>query len=190
MGNPKSNAQKSGLSLKTWTIICLVLICIIAVILRGIVVYKLYPLEYKEEIAASSDKYSLDKYMVSAVICTESHFNDAAKSPKGAVGLMQVMPETGKWAADKMGLEDYTDSKLSDPDVNIEIGCWYLHYLKEMFGDDKRKILAAYNAGPANVKDWTKSDGTLSDIPFEETQQYLNRVLRYYEIYKGLYKDF
>ncbi len=189
MGSSKDK-RKPILSLKAWTIICLVLICAAAVILRGIIVYELYPLEYKEEIAASSAEYSLDKYIVCAVIYTESHFNDNAKSGKGAIGLMQIMPETGKWAAGKMGLEGYSADMLSDPEINIEIGCWYLNYLHGIFGDDTRKILAAYNAGPANVKDWTKSDGSLGDIPYKETKQYLERVLRYYEIYKGLYKDF
>lgn len=190
MGSPKKSAKKSVLSLKAWTIICLLLICAAAVIIRGIVVYKLYPLEYKEEIVSSSAEYSLDKYMVCAVIYTESHFNDNAKSAKGAVGLMQIMPETGEWAAGKMGLEGYTASMLYEPETNIAIGCWYLNYLQSMFGDDMRKVLAAYNAGPANVKDWMGSDGTLKEIPYKETQQYLERVLRYYEIYKGLYKDF
>lgn len=190
MGRSKNRAEKPVFSLKAWTIICLALICVIAVILRGIVVYKIYPLEHKEEIAATSAEYSLDKYMVCAVIYTESHFNDEARSAKGAVGLMQIMPDTGKWAAEKMGLEGYSDSMLLNPEVNIAIGCWYLHYLKDMFGDDMRKVLAAYNAGPANVKNWAESDGLLKNIPYEETEQYLDRVLRYYEIYKGLYKDF
>ncbi len=190
MANTKKSAGKPALSIKAWTLICLALICIAAVILRGIVVYRLYPLEHKEEITASSTEYSLEKHMVCAVIYAESHFNDNAISAKGAVGLMQIMPETGEWAAGKMGIEGYTDSMLSDPEINIAIGCWYLHYLQGVFGDDMRKVLAAYNAGPAKVKNWMENDSSLENIPYEETEQYLKRVLRYYEIYKGLYKDF
>lgn len=190
MGRSKSRTEKSVFSLKTWTVICLALIIIAAVALRWIIVYEIYPLEHREEITASSAEYSLDKYLVCAVIYTESSFKDDAKSSAGAIGLMQIMPNTGNWAAEKMELQDYSESKLSDPGVNIAIGCWYLNYLNDMFGGDMRKVLAAYNAGPANVKEWSKSDDSLSNIPYEETRQYLDRVLRYYEIYKGLYKDF
>lgn len=177
-------------NLKLWTILCLVLVCVAAIALRGIIVYKLYPLEFKNEIKASSSEYSLDKYMVCAVIYTESHFDKSALSGKGAVGLMQIMPDTGAWAAGKMGLEGYTAEMLSDAAVNIRIGCWYLQYLSGLFNGDMRKVLAGYNAGPNNVQSWLNSEGALDDIPYKETEQYLERVLRYYEIYKGLYSDF
>lgn len=179
-----------GDNLKLWTILCLVLVCVAAIALRGFVVYRLYPLEFKDEIKASSAKYSLDKYMVCAVIYTESHFNKQAVSGPGAVGLMQVMPDTGAWAAGKMGLEGFSEDKLKDPETNIAIGCWYLQYLSDLFSGDMRKVLAGYNAGPANVQNWVDSEGALGDIPYEETKQYLDRVLRYYEIYKGLYPGF
>lgn len=189
MGKPKKS-EVTIRNMKLWTIICLIVICIVAVALRWVFVYKLYPLEYKQEITASSTEYSIDKYLVCAVIYTESHFNEDAVSGRGAVGLMQIMPDTGKWAAEKIGLNSYTESMLSNPEVNITIGCWYLSYLNNMFDNDIRKVLAGYNAGPANVKEWIKEDGSLSDIPYEETEKYVKKVLMYYEIYKGLYTDF
>jgi soluble lytic murein transglycosylase len=89
-----------------------------------------------------------------------------------------------------MELEGYTADKLSDAKTNIAIGCWYLNYLGGLFDGDMRKVLAGYNAGPNNVQNWLNSEGKLDNIPYEETEQYLERVLRYYEIYRGLYSDF
>jgi soluble lytic murein transglycosylase len=103
---------------------------------------------------------------------------------------MQIMPDTGAWAAGKMGIEGYSADMLSDPSVNISIGCWYLRYLSDLFDGDMRKVLAGYNAGPANVQNWVNSEGALDNIPYEETERYLEKVLRYYEIYKGLYSNF
>jgi soluble lytic murein transglycosylase len=190
MANRYKHKSGNKNNLKLWTILCLVLVCVAAIALRALVVYMIYPLDFKEEIKASSAEYSLDKYMVCAVIYTESHFNKNAVSGPGAVGLMQVMPDTGAWAAGKMGLEGFTAEKLSDPDVNIAIGCWYLKYLSDLFDGDMRKVLAGYNAGPSKVQNWVNSEGALGEIPYEETEQYLEKVLRYYEIYKGLYSDF
>ncbi len=175
---------------KIWTVVCLVGICIAAVLLRTTILFRIYPLDYEEEIAEWSRTYTINEYLVCAVICAESGFDEAAVSPKGAVGLMQIMPDTGEWAAEKIGIEDYSVDELTDPDMNIQIGCWYINYLDEKFGGDVRKVLAAYNAGPANVQEWLESDGALENIPFEETENYLERVQRNYEIYKGLYDVF
>ena len=79
---------------------------------------------------------------------------------------------------------------LSDPSTNIRIGCWYLGYLGGLFDADARKVLAAYNAGPSNVQQWLETDSALQDIPFEETEKYLERVQINYEIYQGLYDTF
>ena len=175
---------------KIWTVVCLVVICVIAAVLRINLIYKLYPLEYQEEIALYSETYDLDEYLVCAVICTESHFDASAVSYKGASGLMQIMPDTGEWAAGIIGIEGFSEEMLFEPETNIMIGCWYLSYLADMFDGDQEKILAAYNAGPANVKGWIDSeDGSLT-ILYEETAEYVERVQRYYEIYKGLYDDF
>lgn len=189
MAKRKSITKVSDKHIKLWTVVCLVLVCIAAVALRGIVVYKVYPMNYKEDIIASSSKYSVDKYFVSAVICAESHFNKNAVSSTGAVGLMQIMPDTGEWAAGKMGMKNYTNDMLNEPDVNIAIGCWYLNYLSGLYDGDTRKILAAYNAGPSKVNEWT-DNGQINDIPYKSTENYVETVERNYVIYQGLYENF
>lgn len=173
---------------------CLLLVWAVAIGLRvGIDAY--FPLEHKDLIKKYSEEFSLDKHgldeqYVAAVICTESRFNEKAESRKGAVGLMQILPETGAWAAEKIGIDDYSEDSLWKPEVNIRIGCWYLAYLCDMFDDDLQKVFAAYNAGPSNVKDWLEDDGELINIEHTETQNYVVKIEKYYDIYKTLYSDF
>jgi soluble lytic murein transglycosylase len=103
---------------------------------------------------------------------------------------MQILPDTGAWAAEKIGIDGYTDESLWKPEVNIRIGCWYLAYLSDMFDGDLTKVFAAYNAGPSNVKDWLEDDGTLVNIEHTETQGYVVKIEKYYDIYKTLYSNF
>jgi soluble lytic murein transglycosylase len=194
MANRKRKIKNGTPNMRLWTIICLVLVCVAAIALRGYIVFKFYPLDYKEEIIKyvaeySDSKYSIDKYFVCAIICAESHFKKDAVSHTGAIGLMQIMPDTGEWAAKKMGIKSYNDNMLFKPDTNISIGCWYLDYLSGLFKGDKRNIIAAYNAGPAKVQEWIDS-GSMDDIPYQATDNYLKIVEKNYEIYKGLYEDF
>jgi soluble lytic murein transglycosylase len=185
----KSRKEEFSNRSRTWTIICVALVCVIALLLRGVIVYQIYPLKYTDEIKQYSAEYAQDPYFVSAVICTESGFNDTAVSNRGAMGLMQIMPDTGAWAAEKIGITEYTADMLNQPDVNIRIGCWYLSYLGDMFDGDMDKVMAGYNAGPNNVIEWA-GDGPLTDIPFGETENYLVKVSRNLQIYKGLYDEF
>jgi soluble lytic murein transglycosylase len=179
---------------KVWTVLCLLLVWAAAIALRvGVDSY--FPLEHQDQIKKYSAEFALkdkglDEYHVAAVICTESRFNEKAESAKGAVGLMQILPDTGEWAADKIGIGDYTADSLWKPEVNIRIGCWYLAYLSDMFDGDLEKVFAAYNAGPGNVKDWLEEDGELVDIKHVETQNYVVKIEKYYDIYKRLYSDF
>jgi soluble lytic murein transglycosylase len=152
-------------------------------------VYKTFPLKYEESIVKYSEEYGVDKYLVCAVIFAESGFDDAALSSAGATGVMQILPSTGVWAAEIIGIESFDEQMLSDPDINIRIGCWYLNYLGVQFENDSTKFLAAYNTGPSNVQEWIDADGTLRVIPYEETENYVLRIERYYRIYKGLYHD-
>ncbi len=190
MTRRRTSARDDYKKRKAWTIVCLILVCAAAILLRGVAVYKLYPLKYQEQIKQYSEVYNIDAYFVSAVICAESGFDQQAISSKGAIGLMQIMPDTGEWAAGKIGIENYSLSVLNEPDTNIQIGCWYLGYLRDKFDGDPRKVLAAYNAGPSNVGDWLVEDSGLENIPFEETDSYIEKVQNNYEIYKGLYNDF
>ncbi len=153
----------------------------------------LYPLHFKKAIVEYSLKYDMDAALVAAVIKTESNFFTFAESKKGARGLMQITPSTGKWIAEKLGVSEYTDDLLFQPDVNILFGCWYLDHLKNSFGGDIKLTLAAYNGGRGNVDKWLKdaslsSDGkSLDVIPFKETEEFVKRVNRHYRVYSRLY---
>lgn len=153
----------------------------------------MYPLKYREMVEKYSEMYGLDPLLVMSVIRVESMFRPDAVSPKNAVGLMQIMPGTGKWAADKLKLEGYSDNKLFDPDTNIHIGCWYLAMLHKEFGNTD-VALAAYNAGSGNVSQWlsdgrySKTGVTLDIIPFRETESYVKKVKESFKIYKKLYE--
>lgn len=173
---------------KAWTIACLLLVCAVALLARGVFVYRIYPLEYKDYITRYSADYELDPYLVCAVINAESNFTADAQSHKSAIGLMQIMPSTGEWIAGKIGIDGYTEAMLTDPETNIRIGCWYLHYLNGLFDGNEDHMIAAYNAGQGKVQEWIATDAALEDIPYPETENYLKKVKTFYEIYKGLYR--
>lgn len=185
--------MKSRRSLTTWLAVLLVLG--LALFFSGRwLVYRWYPLPYESIIFQRSREYGLDPYLVAAVIRAESRFRPQALSPQGARGLMQIMPETGKWAADQMNLPFHPDD-LYDPDYNIQIGCWYLANLLGEFGGDPVLALAAYNGGRSNVNkwlsenQWTGEQRTLEQIPFKETRHYVAAVMEDYERYVWLYKE-
>lgn len=185
--NKSSNHRNKKNIIKAWTIVCLIFVCAVAIVVRGVLIYRLYPLDYQEYIKKYSKEYSLDPNLVCAVINTESNFNADVESHKGAVGLMQLLPSTAEWAVPKIGITGYSDVMLSEPETNIRIGCWYLNYLNGLFDGNDDYMLAAYNAGQGNVQKWIKTDESLDNIPFPETENYLEKVKAYYEIYKGLY---
>lgn len=154
--------------------------------------YYMYPLAWEQTLFQRAHENGLDPYLVAAVVRAESSFRPRATSPQGARGLMQVMPETGKWVADQMRVEYHVDY-LYDPDYNIRIGCWYLANLLTEFDGDPVLALAAYNGGRNNVKKWlterrwTGESHTLDQIPFEETRHYVAAVLQNYRRYLWLY---
>lgn len=153
-----------------------------------------YPLKYHESVARHAERYMLDPLLITAVMRVESDFNRFAVSPKGARGLMQIMPDTARWAAERMGLADFDVEHLFDPETNIAIGVWYLSMLREQFGGDTVLALAAYNGGQANVSRWLREEAwsgeveTISDIPFPETRGYVQKVLHAYEWYRRIYR--
>ncbi|WP_352168637.1 lytic transglycosylase domain-containing protein [Proteiniborus sp. MB09-C3] len=153
----------------------------------------LYPINYKEQIADYSNKYDIDPFLVAAIIRVESKYDKNALSHKGARGLMQIAPVTGRWASGEIGIQNYSEKLLYDPDVNIEIGCWYINKLNTQFYNNLELVLAAYNGGSGNVAKWLNDsnysdDGkSLKHIPFKETELYLKKVKKSYDIYKKLY---
>lgn len=159
------------------------IILLVLLLLFGTGVFKLlYPLRYEDEIKAWADNYSLDLYLVAAVIRAESRFDPRARSHAGAIGLMQIIPTTGEWIAAQIGEEGFTVEDLYAPEVNIRFGTWYLHYLLDRFGD-MDVVLAAYNAGPSNAVRWQAGEGTI----FPETAHYIERVNRGQISYRTFY---
>lgn len=169
-------------------VLVLLIVAAIACTAGYFIIRKRYPLKFEELIEKYSDKYAIPKDFVCGVIWTESRFNEKAKSGAGARGLMQIMPETGKWIAKKLEMSDFGEDMLFDPEINIEMGCWYLSYLSRKFEGDELKIMAGYNAGPGNVEKWQK-EGKFehSDIVFPETQKYVKRVDHAKKIYRFIY---
>ncbi len=182
-----------ALTFKFVLIIVLALFILCAMLVYDWVQRRMFPLKYEGLILQYAREYRLDPYLVCAVIWVESKFNEAATSHKGARGLMQVIPSTGQWAAEKLGIEGYSDDSLYDPAVNIRIGCWYLDRLRNHFQGNMDLALAAYNGGSGNVERWlqdprySKDGKGLDNIPFKETRDFVARVWSAYDKYKRLY---
>ncbi len=175
--------------------IVILLVCfllLLNMLVQDVLQKLIYPQKYDEIIEKYAVMYDLPVAFVYAVVKAESDFDSTAVSSAGAVGLMQIMPSTFKWLTERTG-EGLPTWRLRDPEVNIRYGCYYLRYLYDIF-EDKTLTLAAYNAGIGNVEKWLASeeyskDGRLTNIPFEETKNYINRVLRFEETYETLYPE-
>lgn len=153
----------------------------------------MYPIKFQHEILMASRKYDVDPYLILAVIRSESSFKTDRVSKKGAIGLMQIMPDTAAWIVQQAGFRPKDDQYLYDPVMNIHIGTWYLSFLLDRYQGDLVKVIAAYNAGPGKVSGWLTSEQWsgqrehIEDIPFGETRQYVQRVLYYHDRYKSIY---
>lgn len=137
-----------------------------------------YPVCYFELVMHYSAEYSLDPSLVIAIINSESGFEVNAKSVKGAVGLMQIMPATAKAIANELKYINFSEEDLYNPKLNIEFGCFYLSYLFDKFGSED-EVLFAYNAGEGTLLNYLKTSGGSFDVKvldFPETVQYIKRV--------------
>ncbi|WP_342590896.1 lytic transglycosylase domain-containing protein [Olsenella profusa] len=148
-----------------------------------------YPVSHAETVQESAERHGVDPYLVCAVIKCESDWDESARSSAGAVGLMQLMPETAQSLVD-LGVVDgaaYDPADLENAEVNIEYGCAYLGYLQEHLSSQE-EVVAAYNAGIGAVQGWLADGGTISEeIEYAETRAYLERVLSAYEGYRLSY---
>lgn len=178
------------------------LVALIGVIIGGVQIYRTaqdkfyrakYPLKYTEWVETYAAQYDLDPALVYAVICTESGFDASAQSGAGAIGLMQMTPDTFDWAQFREKVKDPIGKEmLTDPETNIHYGCATLHHLGQLFSTENA-VLAAYNAGMGNVSKWLSDpaysdDGeTLHTIPFKETRNYVQKVAAAKEMYRSLY---
>jgi soluble lytic murein transglycosylase len=142
-----------------------------------------YPLAYEPIVRGHARNYGLEPALVAAVIYQESKFQADAESESGAVGLMQVRPETAEGIALRTGGSAFEPDDLYDPELNVRYGCWYLRHLLRKY-DDQRLALAAYNAGQANVDEWLREE---KGIAFAETRHYVRRVERLQEVYRDAY---
>ncbi len=156
-----------------------------------------YPVRYETEIRAAAEVYSLEPALLAAVARIESSYRADARSSVGALGLMQIMPETGAWIAEKRGeREAFTDEALLDPKTSLLYGGWYIRYLMDEFDGDFTCAVAAYHAGQGSVRKWLKNpayspDGrTLSAFPADapKTGHYVSKVQKAYDYYLEKYR--
>jgi peptidoglycan lytic transglycosylase len=143
----------------------------------------LYPLRYEQIIDGHARNYRLDQALLAAVIYQESKFDASARSDSGALGLMQLLPETAKGIALRTGGSRFRVDDLLDPELNVRYGSWYLRHLLDKYGDESL-ALAAYNAGQANVDRWRERG---VGIQFPETRAYVERVQELKAIYERAY---
>ena len=151
----------------------------------------LFPQAYWSQIKTSAAANGLDPYMVASLIRQESEFNPQAISNKSAYGLMQLLPSVGRTMAKEEGLHHFDANQLLDPNVNIRLGCRYLKQTMDKFGNQPEYVFAAYNAGDARVTDWQAGsyqgiDEFVESIPFTETREYVQAILRNEDIYRAL----
>ena len=175
------------------TILLLLTIYKVFNIERKILVY-LYPKKYEEYVYKYSEELNIDPMLTFAIIKTESNFDKKIVSKSGAIGLMQLMESTAKEQAEKLDIE-YTKEILYNPEINLKLGLNYFNTLLDYYKQNYVLAFAAYNAGLGNVQKWinegiiqpTGSD--IENIPFKETNMYVRKIMKNYEIYKKLYLD-
>jgi len=192
------------------TAVAVIIVVVSFVLGRQAIERRFYPFSYREEIITYARQNGLDPLFVASIIKNESRFNPNAVSKKGAVGLMQIMPETGRWVAQQMGFAGYDPAMLKDPATNIMIGSWYLNELKKEFGGRIVLVVAAYNCGRGQVREWVAASGVtldpaaakvtpwpgdsfsedfpVSKITIKETRNYVRGVLATLNHYRRLYK--
>jgi soluble lytic murein transglycosylase len=151
-----------------------------------------FPIDYWPLIQKHATAHGLDPFLVAALVAQESTFDPVIRSSANAVGLMQVLPSTGRQFARKLKIPRYTPARLTDPETNVRLGT-------AIFADSLKKFggvhfaLAAYNAGDHRVAAWQRErpdmdqDVFIDDIPFPETQNYVKRILGTAEDYRRLY---
>jgi soluble lytic murein transglycosylase len=139
-----------------------------------------YPLRYAEYVRVHAREHNLDPALVAAVIYQESKFRTSAKSSSGAIGLMQLTPDTARGIAIRTHGSQFHTADLYDAEINIRYGSWYLANLFHKYGSE-RLVLAAYNAGQGNVDHW-RANG--ESIQFPETRAYVTRVEHLRNVYR------
>jgi len=155
----------------------------------------IYPFPYRDLIVAEARERGLDPYLVAGLIRQESMFTAGIKSPAGAIGLMQIMPATGRALARSAGIQSFAVELLEKPEINVHLGTRYIAELMNRYGNRLISVLAAYNAGPHRVSRWSAfpeyrdEDLFAERIPFAETRNYVKIVQQNARVYQALYAD-
>ncbi len=149
-----------------------------------------FPIDFDDAVGTAAERHALSPATVYAVIRKESAFMPDARSGKGALGLMQIMPRTGRMLMRQNGKNLRRNSQLLSPDLNVDLGTFYLRSLLAKNGDSLVLAAASYNAGPYRVRDWLPKEreveaaAWIDNIPFTETRRYVRRLLAYIAIYE------
>ncbi|MBQ7821839.1 MAG: lytic transglycosylase domain-containing protein [Clostridia bacterium] len=187
----RTTKQRSCLPVIVITILITVVLIAAAGELNERRLMHMYPQKYSEYVELYAEKYNVPTEIVYAVIHTESGFDPVAVSSAGAVGLMQITPDTYDWLLYIRKEEKV--SELTDPVISIDFGTYFLSYLYNKFGDWSTAF-AAYNAGMNRVSEWLEDtrytkNGVLEYIPYVETRNYVNKVnntlIKYEQIYQN-----
>jgi len=199
---------------KGWLMAALGVVLLVMVLQAGnrVLLTRLYPFPYRDEIITYSRLNGLDPRFVASIIKNESRFKPSATSPRGALGLMQIMPDTGRWASEQMGFDRFDLDMLRDPATNIMIGTWYLSELRHEFGGNFVLVVAAYNAGRGRVREWLEKEGyelsaglacdlavwpgtdiaedyPVSKLAIAETRSYVKNVIDSLNHYRRIYRN-
>ena len=155
----------------------------------------LFPIGWEDRLRARSVRHRLDPYLVAALIRQESEFHPGARSRAGALGLMQIMPGTGRGLFRRLGISGFTNRKLTVPDISLRLGTFHLKEVLAQFGGELEKTLAGYNAGERRIGQWMAlgpfedNEEFAETIPFSETRGYVQSVLRNRAMYERIYGD-
>ncbi|MBT8337159.1 MAG: transglycosylase SLT domain-containing protein [Gemmatimonadetes bacterium] len=154
-----------------------------------------YPFPYQELVLREAEEVGVDPLLLAALIRQESAFVPDIVSSAGAIGLMQVMPATGRDLARSVGVPNFTAETLESPEINLHLGARFLVDQLDRYGPELPLVLSAYNAGPARANRW-RTFPEASDllrlterIPFAETRGYVKNVTRNRRLYEALYGD-
>jgi soluble lytic murein transglycosylase len=145
---------------------------------------KFYPI-----IEQYSMQYNVDPLLITSIIKAESNFKSNAKSKKGAIGLMQIMPPTAKEISEKyFNSFNFNEEQLYEPEFNIKTGVCYVRILSDMFNNNINLVLASYNAGLGNVQKWHQENPIIEydseEMPFKETKNYVSKINKIYDVLK------
>jgi soluble lytic murein transglycosylase len=153
----------------------------------------LFPRPYWDELKKDAAQNALDPFLVASLIRQESEFNPSALSHANAFGLMQLLPKVGKGVAKEFKIKHFSNDELFVPNINLELGTRYFKHMVDHYDGQIEYALAAYNAGEDRVDDWRKSgdfkdiDEFVESIPFTETREYVQAIMRNAVLYKLLY---